>query len=183
MLRKLVILSVSAGLSASVPLLYQNNPELLLALMRSATDATPGSRDIGAMSLSAPVRTAVTGRKVVLRADENGHFVGEFKLNGRRVTAMVDTGATLVAMNRSTARSIGISLAASDFKYQINTANGATRAASAVIASIDVGRIRLENVEGVVLEDVALSQTLIGMSFLRRLDKYQVEDGALLLAQ
>lgn len=51
----------------------------------------------------------LTGRKVQLDADGRGHFIGDFQLNGRTVTALIDTGATVVALNRSTARRIGIS--------------------------------------------------------------------------
>lgn len=70
-----------------------------------------------------------------------------------------------------------------DFIYKVNTANGTTRAAAAVIDRIQIGRISLENVEAAVLEDSALQTTLVGMSFLKRLGRFQVENGALLLAQ
>lgn len=184
MLRKLLILGVCAGASAAVPIVFQNNREAVYGLMQGAAGDDAAARGISAFSLSdTPGTGAPAGRNVVIPADARGHFVAEFKINGRRVPAMVDTGATLVAMNRSTARSLGLALAASDFKYKVDTANGQARAAPVTIPSIDIGRIRVENVEGVVLEDGALGQTLIGMSFLGQLDKYQVEDGALLLAQ
>jgi aspartyl protease family protein len=96
---------------------------------------------------------------------------------------MVDTGATLVAINLSTARRIGIQLTPADFKYEVRTANGKTRAASANIERLQIGRILVENVDAVVLDDKALDGALIGVSFLNRLAKYQVENGALLLVQ
>lgn len=185
MLRKLLILGVCAGISASLPILYQNNREAVHGLIVGSADV-PSEEDGPAgvsVSVAVPVSSTPGGRRVVIRGDARGHFVAEFRLNGRRVPAMVDTGATLVAMNRSTARSLGLQLTAADFKYSIDTANGKARAAAATIPSIDIGRIRVENVEGVVLEDGALGQILIGMSFLKRLDSYQVQDGALLLAQ
>ena len=95
----------------------------------------------------------------------------------------MDTGATLVAMNLSTARRIGIKVMPPDFKYTVKTANGETRAAGATIDRLQIGRILVENVEAVVLDDDALEGTLIGVSFLNRLTKYQVENGALLLVQ
>ena len=58
-----------------------------------------------------------------------------------------------------------------------------TRAATATIARLEIGRISVDNVEAVVLDDTALNNTLIGISFLKRLGKYQVENGALLLTQ
>ena len=123
------------------------------------------------------------GRKVRSAADQYGHFSADFRLNGRSVGAMVDTGATLVAMNASTARRIGIRVTAPDFKYTVRTANGETRAAGVTIERLQIGRILVEDVEAVVLDDKALDGTLIGVSFLKRLAKYQVENGALLLVQ
>jgi len=96
---------------------------------------------------------------------------------------MIDTGATLVAINTSTARRIGISLNPSDFSHQVNTANGAIRAAVVNIDRLQIGKISIDNIQAVVLDDRALQTNLIGMSFLQRLAKYQVENGTLLLVQ
>ena len=63
------------------------------------------------------------------------------------------------------------------------TANGNARAAGVIIENMQIGRIAIGNVQAVVLEDEALSGTLIGMSFLKQLSKFQVEDGSLLLVQ
>jgi aspartyl protease family protein len=109
--------------------------------------------------------------------------VSEFRLNGRRTTAIVDTGASAVAMNETTARQIGISVAPSDFRYSVQTANGATRAAAAVIGEIEIGRIRIDNVQAIVLPDAALPTTLIGMTFLRGLSHYSVDGDRLTLVQ
>lgn len=190
MLRKLLILGVCAGTSAAVPIVFQNNRDAVYSLMQGAAQADAPAQGAALLSTAPgaaspagrPTGTPV-GRKVVIPADARGHFVAEFRVNGRRVPAMVDTGATVVALSRSTARGLGMTLVASDFKYKVDTANGQARAASVTIPSVDIGRIRVENVEGVVLEDGALGQTLIGMSFLKQLDGYQVEDGSLLLSQ
>lgn len=188
MLRKLLLVGIFAGTSASIPILYQSNPEGFQNLLQSA------AQDDGAAPVkkkaAQPVAKAakaepdvLPGRKVRLQADTTGHFLGDFKLNGRRVNAMVDTGATVVAINTSTAKKIGIDLRPADFKYKVSTANGDARAAAAIIGSLQIGRIAVDNVEAVVLEDSALEGTLIGMSFLKQLSKFQVEDGALLLVQ
>lgn len=188
MLRKLLLVGVLAGGSASVPILYQVNPEAFHGLLQSAVqdgDAAPVRKTtvtpIARVAKAEPEE--LTGRRVRLSADPNGHFLADFKLNGRRVNAMVDTGATLVAMNVSTAKKIGITLTPADFRYQVSTANGNAKAAAATIASLQIGRIAVDNVQAVVLEDSALDGTLIGMSFLKQLSKFEVEDGALLLQQ
>jgi aspartyl protease family protein len=183
MLRNLCLLGVAVAISATIPVVYEANPGLLQAIL----DTGPSSGE----RIQAPVKPqtlraepeVLLGRKVRLAADERGHFTAEFKLNGRRVEALVDTGATYVAINRSTARRIGINLVPADFVYRVNTANGRAKAAAATIEQLQIGRIYLEDIEAVVLEDRALSATLIGMSFLKRLDRFEVENGALLLAQ
>jgi aspartyl protease family protein len=96
---------------------------------------------------------------------------------------LIDTGATVVAINASTARRIGIVLTPSDFTHSVVTANGETKAAAATIDTVRIGKIYIDKVPAVVLEDSALSGTLVGMSFLKRLSKYEVENGAMILQQ
>lgn len=116
-------------------------------------------------------------------ADAQGHFVSQFRMNGRPVEAMVDTGATIVAISKSTARRLGISVVPADFIYQVQTANGTTKVARAVIKSIEFGSIRIHDVEAAVIDDKALAGTLLGMSFLNQLKSFKVEDGELILKQ
>jgi aspartyl protease family protein len=187
MLRKLFILIVCAVAAASVPMLYERNPHLFHALLKPADEPHApemvAKAEIRTSRPPEPATEVLLGRKVRIAADQFGHFSADFRLNGRDVGAMVDTGATLVAMNASTARRIGIKVMPADFKYAVKTANGETRAAGVTIQRLQIGRISVDNVEAVVLDDKALDGTLIGVSFLKRLSKYQVENGALLLVQ
>jgi aspartyl protease family protein len=188
MLRNLIIAGLSAVAAASLPALYQTDPERFQQLVRSSPEtpvepAVAISDRIDPLKLAAPQTEVLLGRKVRLPADERGHFLAGFILNGRSVEALIDTGATTVAINRTTARRIGLHLRNVDFKYEVRTANGATRAASATIERMQIGRISVENVPAAVLDDAALDGTLIGMSFLNRLSKFQVEGGSLLLVQ
>jgi len=188
-MNKLILVGAFAGVAASVPVLYQSNPQAFEAMLRSGLN--PKEAQAPQQDAPAPPRLAsaetepptLLGRKVRLAADARGHFVADFRLNGRSVTALVDTGATLVAINETTARRIGIVLTPSDFTYAVNTANGKAKAAAATIDAVQIGRIYVEKVPAVVLEDSALSGTLVGMSFLKRLSKYQVQNGAMVLQQ
>ncbi|TSE13068.1 TIGR02281 family clan AA aspartic protease [Mesorhizobium intechi] len=187
MLRKLLILGVLAGTSASIPVVYQSNPKIFENLLKSTVTARPEVEAQPQVNLaSVPDRPAAplpTGRKVVVTADGRGHFSSTFKLNGRQVDGMIDTGATLVAVNTSTARRIGLSLNPSDFSHEVDTANGSIKAAVVTIDRLQIGSISVDGVRAIVLDDRALSTNLIGMSFLSRLGKYQAENGALLLVQ
>lgn len=122
-------------------------------------------------------------RSAVIAADPNGHFTGLFAINGRKEEGMVDTGASMVAINVSTAQRIGIDKADLDFRYAVDTANGKTRAAYIRLDRIEIGPVKIENVGAMVLDDKALSGTLIGMSFLKVLSSYRVEEGKLHLTR
>jgi aspartyl protease family protein len=181
MFRNLFLLGVAAAFALAVPAFYEANPALFQRVP-TADDTVAAQPE--PVTQPAPTEPEVLlGRKVRLTADARGHYTAEFKLNGHRVHALVDTGATLVAINRSTARRIGINLVPADFVHQVNTANGATRAAVTVIDRLQIGRIHVEDVQAVVLDDRALQHTLIGMSFLNRLGRFKVENGALLIEQ
>jgi aspartyl protease family protein len=122
-------------------------------------------------------------RSAVIGSDASGHFTGLFSINGRKEEGMVDTGASMVALNVSTAQRIGIDKADLDFRYAVDTANGKARAAYIRLDRIEIGPVRIENVGAMVLEDKALSGTLIGMSFLKALSSYKVEEGKLHLTR
>ncbi len=187
MLRKLLIVGVSAGVSASVPIIYQANPDMFGVWLKSVfSEEAPDPQAVSAipgLRLARAETPALLGRKVLISSDNRGHFAADFKINGRPITALVDTGATLVALNESTARRVGVKLQPTDFRMRVTTANGEVKAAAVTIETLQIGRIAVDNVQAVVLEDKALGDTLIGMSFLKRLGKFSVEDGALLLVQ
>lgn len=110
-----------------------------------------------------------------------GHYEATFKINNARVHSLIDTGATSIALNESTARRAGIRLSRRDFKYPVNTANGQTMGAVATISQVSIGSIRVRDVEAMVLKDEALGHTLIGMSFLNRLRGFEYASGNLVL--
>ncbi|KQS81378.1 hypothetical protein ASG25_07970 [Rhizobium sp. Leaf384] len=124
---------------------------------------------------------AVGTREVVLSATQGGHFSAALELNGRSVRGLIDTGATVVALNESTARRIGLSLSTLDYSVPVSTANGLAKAASVTLKRVKIGSIAVDNVQAMVLPDTALSETLVGMSFLNRLSSFAVEDGSLRL--
>lgn len=186
MLRKLVLAAICVGAFASVPVFLQGNPGVMQQLLggEDAGEAAPAPK----LALARPVAEkpraeTMAGRRVRLVSDARGHFSADFKLNGRTVPAMIDTGATVVAINRSTARRVGISLNPSDFTAEVETANGKVRAAMTRIDLMEIGRIELRDVQAVVLDDQALAGTLVGMTFLSKLRRYGVDNGAMVLEQ
>ncbi|QRM53789.1 TIGR02281 family clan AA aspartic protease [Sinorhizobium sp. BG8] len=126
---------------------------------------------------AAPVSQArYTGnRGATIVADENGHFSGLFTINGRKEQGMIDTGASMVAINLSTALRLGVPRKKIEFRYAVDTANGKARAAYVRLDRIGIGSISVDNVGAMVLDDKSLSGTLIGMNFLKGISSYHVE--------
>lgn len=122
-----------------------------------------------------------SGGRVVLTADGRGHFSATGTVNGLPVRFMVDTGASFVSLPSSVARQAGVDLSDATLVL-INTANGRARAQRVVINSLKLGGIRINLVEALVVEDTALSQPLLGMSFLNRTNMLR-EGDTLVLTQ
>lgn len=139
--------------------------------------------DTSAKAASAqPGKSQTSQRSTRIRGDRTGHFVANFSINGRSIQGVVDTGASAIAINRSTAKRIGISVAQSDFTYRVSTANGETYAAPVVIDKVEIGSIKVRDVPAMVLEDSALGMTLIGMTFLKQV-QFSVADNTLSISQ
>lgn len=152
----------------------------------AGTYLAPGEAPDKAQTAAAqaqPVSTArYTGnRGVTLEADDRGHFSGLFTINGRKVEGMVDTGASMVAINLSTAERLGFSRNKLEFRYAVNTANGRARAAYVRLDSVAIGSITVSNVGAMVLDDRSLHGTLVGMTFLKGLASYQVDGSSMRL--
>ncbi|MEO8166286.1 MAG: TIGR02281 family clan AA aspartic protease [Betaproteobacteria bacterium] len=106
---------------------------------------------------------------VVLTPDRNGHFVTTGSINGATFNVMVDTGATMVAINVDDARRAGVNYLAGERGYS-QTANGVTAIYRVKLAQVTLGDITLRDVDGMVHENGALPVVLLGMSFLGKLD-------------
>lgn len=135
-------------------------------------------------TVSAPVReVAITPGSVVLKQDARGHFNATLKLDGKAVDGLIDTGASAIVINEATARRLGYGVNSLDFKYPVSTANGRTKAAYIKLDRVELGNIRVRDVEAYVMKNEALSTTLIGMTFLRKLSSFKVENGTLKLVR
>lgn len=118
---------------------------------------------------------------VELRAGANGHFHAEAEINGRPVEVLVDTGASMVALTYEDAETAGIYLNPADFTHAVSTANGIARVAPVTFDRISIGDITVRNVSGVVSERGKLMTSLLGMSFLGKLERVDIRSGLLVL--
>jgi len=107
--------------------------------------------------------------QVTLMADPSGHFVSEGSINGASIRFLVDTGATVVAIPGKDAREIGLNFSRAERGIAM-TANGPVRTYYIKLDSVKLGGIELLNVDGMVIDGGGLTQPLLGMSFLNRLE-------------
>src|SRR3954467_207441 len=131
---------------------------------QAATVQTDTAAQAGSRSLSMP-------------RDARGHFQTSGRIDGQRVEFMIDTGASVVALNEKSAARFGLRLQPGDYKASVNTANGVIKAAPTRIAMIEIGELTVRDVDAMVLPDEALSENLLGLSFLSKLKRFEYANG------
>jgi aspartyl protease family protein len=126
---------------------------------------------------------AQASRTVQLKAGPHGHFYSRIHVNGRVVEAMVDTGASVVALTFEDAGRAGIHVRDPEFTHRVTTANGVARVALVTLDSVAIEDITVHNVRAAVAEPGKLSKTLLGMSFLGQLRRTEMSRGVLVLEE
>jgi aspartyl protease family protein len=118
-------------------------------------------------------------RELVISQTEAGYqIMGQ--VNGEPVRFIVDTGATDTVLSPADAHRAGLDSPSLDFSHLAETANGTGRGARAVAASVSAGGIEFRDMP-VVINAAPMSTSLLGMSFLRRLEGFEVRGGRLYL--
>ncbi|MGQ0658571.1 MAG: retropepsin-like aspartic protease family protein [Chromatiales bacterium] len=110
------------------------------------------------------------GKIVQIGPDHVGMYMANGTINGYSVRFLVDTGATMVAMNRHVARRLGINYRIDGKEGVTQTASGYTRAYYLKLKKVTIGEIALNEVEAAVLDGDQPTEVLLGNSFLGRLD-------------
>lgn len=116
---------------------------------------------------------------VRVSSSQGGHYVTPGRINGRPVDFMIDTGATIVAMNYLQAEALGIDYRAGK-PIKVNTANGIAQAFQITLNSVSVGTIEIKQVRAAVSSTEFPQVILLGNSYLGKIDM-RVDDGVLLL--
>lgn len=123
---------------------------------------------------------AAMSRELVLRRRSDGHFHVVAHVNGEALPFLIDTGASDVALSADAARKIGINLRTLKYSRRYQTANGIIKAAPVILRDIRVGQLRVDDVEASVSE-APMGISLLGMSFLNRLDGWEARGDKLIL--
>ena len=121
------------------------------------------------------------GRSVEVARASGGDFDLTAQINGASVAMVLDTGASSVVLTREDAKAAGLPLEVLAYTANIDTANGRTRAAPVRLDRIAIGGLVERSVEALVAQPGQLRTSLLGMSFLNRLQSWEVHGDRLLL--
>ncbi len=121
------------------------------------------------------------GRTVEVARTFGGDFDLTAKINGASVAMVLDTGASSVVLTREDAKAAGLPLEVLAYTANIDTANGRTRAAPVRLDRIAIGGLVERSVDALVAQPGQLKTSLLGMSFLNRLQSWEVRGDRLLL--
>ncbi len=139
------------------------------------TDAPAAS-----MALARDGAPSAPAADAALTKSADGHFWAEARVNGKHVRFLVDTGATTVALTAADAERLGMDLDDLDFDKPVHTAAGQTQAALVELDYVAVAGARVDKVQALVLRE-GLGSSLLGMSYLGRLSRFEATRTALIL--
>jgi len=151
-----------------------------LALGFAYRDEIMGAPQRLAIAFNTGRPVAVGAHELVISQDPEGGYQVVGQVNGQPVRFMVDTGASETVLAPQDARRLGLDLSSLSFDRQSETANGKGLGAAYTARTIEVGPIRLSDFK-MEINKAPMSSSLLGLSFLSRLDAYEFRDRKLYL--
>jgi aspartyl protease family protein len=146
--------------------IYAYKDELMPIAARVVGELLPGS----AMTVEQSTG-GLTEVKIRKRLD--GHFTATTEVNGKSISMIVDTGASTIVLTPEDAKKAGIDVSGLTYRVPVITANGRTVAARIRLNEVAIGPLDRKEVDALVAQPGALTQSLLGMSFLSRLRSYE----------
>lgn len=154
------------ALGLALVALYSYRDDLMPIAGRLAAEFIPGSAMTIEESPNGPV-------EVKIRRRLDGHFTAKVEVNGKTISMIVDTGASTIVLRPEDAAKVGIDVHNLSYTVPVMTANGRTTAARIRLDSVAIGPLDRQKVDALVAEPNAMSESLLGMSFLSRLRSYE----------
>jgi aspartyl protease family protein len=124
---------------------------------------------------------ATSSRAVQISRAQGGEFALQAKINGVAAPMVIDTGATSVVLTYETAKAAGLPLELLEYDVDLETAGGHTKAARLTLDRLAIGRLVERSVPALVVPHGQMKTSLLGMSFLDRLESWEVRSDSLML--
>jgi aspartyl protease family protein len=128
-----------------------------------------------------PGHAAGRGRTVEIARAASGSFAIATEVNGARIAMVLDTGASAVVLTHEAAKAAGLPLEVLSYSISVDTANGRARAAPVTLDRVSIGGITERSVSALIAQPGQLRLSLLGMSFLNRLERWEVRGDKLVL--
>lgn len=119
------------------------------------------------------------GNEIRLERSYDGHFYADVSINNVPVHALVDTGASGIALSRDDARRAGIATSAGMYGVVGEGASGDVHGEFVTIDNVTLGSTSASGMEAVVLDSG--NMTLLGQSFLSRFASVEIRDDTMVL--
>ncbi|AMG75400.1 retropepsin-like aspartic protease family protein [Sphingopyxis granuli] len=129
---------------------------------------------------SAPAAARGGSGEVRIGRAGDSHFYADADVDGANIRMMVDSGASIVALTRRDAEAIGIDVDRLPVAGMANTAGGAVPMRPVMLDSVEVDGIEVRGVQAAVV-DADMGVSLLGQSFLSRLDAVNIEGDTMTL--
>jgi aspartyl protease family protein len=126
-------------------------------------------------------RAASAPRAVQIARGQGGEFALQARINGVTAPMVIDTGATSVVLTYETAKAAGLPLELLEYDVDVETAGGHTRAARLTLDRLAIGKLVERSVPALVVPHGQMKTNLLGMSFLDRLESWEVHADRLML--
>ena len=119
-------------------------------------------------------RSNAAGRAVQIARGQGGEFALKARINGVSAAMVIDTGATSVVLTYETAKAAGLPLELLEYDVDVETAGGHTKAARLTLDRLAIGKLVERSVPALVVPHGQMKTNLLGMSFLDRLESWEV---------
>lgn len=173
-----------AGLLVSGLLTFmvvENRQSVYDAIGLTPTETSTPVETINVVAPSSKVRSKSTGGSITLKKNpRDGQFWADSRINNKKVTLLVDTGASAVALTPEDAKRAGVRIRSLDYNIPVNTAGGQVMAARTTLKSIKVGPIKVKDVAAFVIPE-GLHVSLLGMTYLGEVRKIEVSPDKMVL--
>lgn len=169
------VLSAGKESPEGVLLISANSKEAVLEIDGVRDTYTLGSH------IGGEFKKAAAGKTSTIAPDANGMYWVNGSINGFQVAFVVDTGATLISMNKHQANRIGLNYKLAGKESTANTASGEAKIYIMKLDKVKVGDIEVRDVEGAIHDSDFPKVILLGNTFLNKVNMKR--EGKILLLE